>query len=254
MFSFFHRTPKINVDCFTYDKLTYDFTPIVKSTKVYPDWWKELPNYEAGLQKREDGFYEKFDVQNLKNCYAFLEFFKKSITIPNWTDFYIETSYDYYKWYSAKTDDMFDAIEEHGKKQIGKGFKNYHHLKLISPWAISEKTNIQFSWVGFEWHLEDYNFKILPGVINFKVNHATNVNIMVPKVKKEFLLPAGTPLVAIIPLTEKKVILKKHLISKDEYILLMKNPNRNYINGWRTVEKLLKKQNKCPFGFGDNDE
>ena len=54
MFSFFHRTPTIHVDCFTYDVNVYENTPIVRTSKTMPDWWKELDAYKPDLKVEED--------------------------------------------------------------------------------------------------------------------------------------------------------------------------------------------------------
>jgi hypothetical protein len=43
MFTFFHRRKKIVVDCFTTDAFAYDYAPITRGSKAFPDWWTKLP-------------------------------------------------------------------------------------------------------------------------------------------------------------------------------------------------------------------
>lgn len=248
MFSFFHRTSKITLDCFTTEENIYNFTPIVKASKTIPDWWKKLPNYEFILKRDEKEIFVNDSIQNLKNCYGFLELFKNSITIRHWTDLYLEVDENDFSWFVM----YGQSIETHSREQIGEGFKNYHHLKLSSPWVFREKEGIKFSWFGAEWNLDNYDFVILPGVVNFYINAHTNINMMIPKQKREYLIPAGLPLVNLIPLTEKKLILKNHLVTIEEFRKYQYSPSARYFHGWRTAEKLFEKHDKkCPFGFGE---
>ena len=249
MFSFFHRTPKIVLDCLTAKEFVYEYTPIVRATKTYPDYWKELPNSNFYLEKNNEGILTNKSIQNLKNCAGLLDFFKKGISIRHWTDMYIETSEEKYDYYLSSC----KLPEQHARDQIGKGFENYHHIKLISPWYFREKSGVNFSWIGSEWNLDQYDFKILPAVINFRVNHATNINIMMPKRDSKFTVPVGQPLVTLIPLVDKEVIIKNHLVSESEFII--PTPAQMYFYGWKTCNKLLQKSEKsdkiCPFGFGE---
>ncbi len=133
-----------------------------------------------------------------------------------------------------------------------KGFVNYHHIKLISPWILKEKSGVKFAWVGAEWNLDSYNFKVLPGIINFNINHHTNVNLMLPKEEKNIIIPAGLPIVNLIPLTDKKINLVNQVIPEKEMDSMRRSPQQSYFHGWRTSKRLLKEnKSKCPFGFGE---
>ena len=139
-------------------------------------------------------------------------------------------------------------------RSIGNGFPEYNHIKLNSPWIFQEKTGIKFLWMGAEWALDKYNIKVLPGVINFDIVSYTNVNIMFPKDDKDFFVSVGQPLVQLIPLSEKKLVLKNHLINRNEYDTMIINSASQSFYGWRKVLQLRKRNKKrgtCPFGFGD---
>lgn len=219
-------------------------TPIIKATKTLPKYFHNLPQDEFKLKYDEEKYFISDSVSTLRSCYGFLEYFKKAITICHWTDLFLEISKEQYKFYSA-----FTLPEEHLKEQIGHGFKNYHHIKLASPWRFREKSGIQFAWIGAEWNLEEFNFKILPGIINFSINCYTNINIMLPKEEKSYVIPAGLPLVNLIPLTDKKIEIKNHLVTVEEMNSISgNNPNSVYFHGWRTAQKLLRNNTKkCPF-------
>jgi hypothetical protein len=63
-----------------------------------------------------------------------------------------------------------------------------------------------------------------------------------------FQIKAGQPLAHLIPLTEKKVSLKHHLITREEFDSKFRN-NNVYLHSTKE-SKRLKSLNKCPFGFG----
>jgi hypothetical protein len=248
MFSFFHRTPKIHLDCYTTQPHVYQFTPIVKSSKTIPDWWKELPNEEFTLGKDDQGILTNQSRLNLKNCYGFLEYFQNSICVRHWADLFVETSEEGYNYYCSTGDKPI----EHNRQQIGKGFEDYHHMKLSSPWIFKEKTGIKFINLGAEWNLDKFSFRVLPGVMEFRVNSFTNVNIMLPKEQNKFIIPVNQPLTNFLPLTEKKLVVKNHLITEEEYKKMSYNPSLVYFHGWRACKNMIKDNDKkCPFGFGE---
>ncbi len=247
MFSFFHRTTKIHLDCFTTENHVCENTPIVKATKTLPKYFVDLPTPKFNLKRDINNIFVKEHITNLKDCYAFLEYFQNAITIRHWADLYIEVTKEKYDYYSS-----FTKPEEHNRNEIGEGFVNYHHIKLISPWILKEKSGVKFAWVGAEWNLDSYNFKVLPGIINFNINHHTNVNLMLPKEEKNIIIPAGLPIVNLIPLTDKKIKLVNQVITEKEMDSMRRSPQQSYFHGWRTSKRLLKEnKSKCPFGFGE---
>jgi hypothetical protein len=76
------------------------------------------------------------------------------------------------------------------------------------------------------------------GLINFKDTAHPNVNAFVPKKNATYSLNAGTPMVYLIPLTERKVEFKNHLVSDEEYAKMSKyithrsNKFRNGLQKW----------------------
>lgn len=260
MFSFFHRTPKLHVDCFTSDVNVYENTPIVRASKTIPDWWKELDTYKPDFTEEEDRpdlpppipfHLREMSKTTAKDCYAIIEFYKKGLVIESWTDMKLVSNPNhlhYIKSYGTEP-------ERHERRQIGRGFPNHHHLKLVSPWLFKEKTGVQFVWVGASWALHNTDINVLPGVINFNVNNSTNINFVVPKRDAEYSINLGTPLCHIIPLSEKKLTFKNHLVSREEYNnIFTHSPNISFF-GWKKVVEIRKRnqerEGKCPFGFGD---
>jgi hypothetical protein len=250
MFSFFHRTPEIHLDCFTYNHNTFLNTPIVYASKTIPDWWKELPTHKPVFGEDENNKHVFLNKNTIKDCYAIIELYKKGIVIENWTDISIKSDEKElnYCWSSGI------PPESHVREQLGSAYPNYHHIKLNSPWRFVEKSGVKFLWFGAEWSLDKMNLKVLPGVLNFDIISGVNVNIMLPKNESEIFIPIGQPLVHLIPISEKKLIFKNHLVDKNEYDKIHIISSFASFYGWRKVLQLRKRNKErgtCPFGFGD---
>jgi hypothetical protein len=130
-------------------------------------------------------------------------------------------------------------------------YDGYSHIKLGSPWLFKEKTGVKFSWHQSDWHRTDIidRCRIVSGVVDYKYQNQTNVNLFVKKsTNVEF--KAGEPLVHIIPISDKRVVLKTHLVDPLEFSKMEYRPAQ-YTNSYRTHKKSVEEQErKCPFGFG----
>ncbi|NOT63707.1 MAG: hypothetical protein HOP19_26130, partial [Acidobacteria bacterium] len=159
-FWIFNRKPEITVDCFTRNAYAYTYTPIVEAMKTLPDWWKRLPPSTPLKEMSE----ENCDT-TMRSCYGFVELYKKSAVIENWTE--LRITVDPVNGYTPFVTNGHPPVE-HPEQQYKGGFKNYFHAKLVSPWLLKAKSCIDFMFVGAECALEDIDWKILPGVMNFQ--------------------------------------------------------------------------------------
>lgn len=239
MFTFFHRSETIVVDCFTSDPIAYEFAPVGKASKAFPEWWKKLP-----IQRVSDVDYDRSKM-NMRTCYGFLELYKRSAILQNWTDFHYRVTPDKgYTWQKNSGPDP----EEHPSSQYQNGFSNYYHSKLTCPWTIKEKSGKHFLFTGCTWSLENYDFLLPPGMLEFSVNHSLNVNILMPKKKEtySFFLPIGKPLIHLIPLQEKtKLDIRTHLLTHQELEKIRYRPSM--LRGMKALLDVKDKQKKCPF-------
>lgn len=246
MFSFFHRKKKIVLDCFTANTFAYRYAPIVRATHSIPPWWKNLPNIKLENVLTEDPSL----TQNMKKCYGFIELYKRSLMLEHWTDMMVKVS---------KTDYSYSLLQgspptNHPKFQFMGAFDNYHHMKLNSPWIFREISGLHFLLIGADYSLDKYNFKIVPGVVEFNVNNAININTMVPALDQpyEFNIPVGQPLLHIVPLsTDYNIEFKCHLVTVPELDKIITLPS-TFLGHRVTVlrDKFVKnraKQTKCPF-------
>jgi hypothetical protein len=260
MFSFFHRTSVINVDCFTANNDAYKFTPIVKASKAKPDWYDKVlspktSNTKWPQYKTDENGYINFDWtlsnRTLKSCPGFHDLYSKGFILENWCDFavnVIETGITYH--YSNGKAPII-----HNNDQVEPGFLNHHILKLHSPWIIQTKEDVQFLLTGAQWSLEKFNFHVLPGIVNFHHQTGSNVFITLRKdVHDQFVIPMGQPLAQFVPLTDKKIKIHNHVVTEEELKTKTYNVTGTSM-GWRRTKALVvrnkKRESKCPFGFGD---
>jgi hypothetical protein len=237
---FFFKRPKIVVDCFTDLEFVYNHSKIQEATKFYPEWWlKMAKEYEGNGIKHP----------TIKRCPGIADYYQSGFMLPMWSDLIFELDPVGYKWTFA---DGVSRIDYHDPKQFD-GYadpEKYHHGKIASPWRLICKKDINFLFTQPAWNYQPVNsFSILTGVLNFKYNHETNINIIMDKREKYFKFNFSDPLVHLIPLSEKEIILKHHLITKKEFDRII-NSMMTFVNGYRTNKKLLEaKEKKCPFNF-----
>jgi hypothetical protein len=202
---------KITLDCFTYESYVIEYAPINFAIKHIPDWWKNLPIKEMDINN-------PFAHKNMRHCVGMVDYYKKSIAIPLWSDLMIECyGSNSFKWQFS---DRKTEIKNHDTKIQATGFlNNYQHLKIISPWMFRSKKEV--NWV---WSHPTYNYPnsqdlvCLPAITDFYYQNATNINLMIDAGSpKNIALQHGQPLALITPMSDKKIEIKNHLISFEEW-------------------------------------
>lgn len=259
MFSFFKKTPMVNIDCFTSNSTAHKFAPIIKASKAKPDWFEKVPkpqksNTDFIHYALDDNGVINFNsdptLRTIRSCFGFLELYKKGFVLENWCDLALNVAGENFSYHYSNGDNLI----LHKRNQIDPGWKDYHLLKLNSPWAIQCKEDISFLSFGAEWSLEKYNFKVLPGILNFHYQTSTNAFLAVPKVEFQSVIPLGHPLIHYIPLTDKQIKIHTHIVTDAEYKTKVYNVTGTSM-GWRKTVSLVKRndkrESKCPFGFGD---
>ena len=108
--------------------------------------------------------------------------------------------------------------------------------------------------IGTEWSFENYNFRILPGIVNFHYQTSSNIFLVARKgVTDQFQIPMGHPLAQFVPLSDKKVKIHNHIVTEQELNTKIYNETGT-ANGWRRSVSLIRRNDerkKCPFGFGE---
>lgn len=207
---------KIVLDCFTCRADVFQYSKITEASQYIPNWWKNLPKPEVSFKN-----FDKNQVSNMRHCVGFIELFKNSFVIPMWSDLLLQIGREgtnEYRWQYA---DRVSSLTIHPAHQRGTYLDElkYQHFKLGSPWVLKTNRYVKFCWSGAVWNMDKPEQIIwLPAVDDYYYQTSTTINFMCKREKEltEIIIPFKQPLVYLTPMTERKVILKTHLVSENE--------------------------------------
>lgn len=251
---FWFKRKKIIVDCFTNRSSVFEYSKLTPAKQNYPDWWKDLP---------KSGFFSNDEMvpnRNMKACAGFVQMYQTGYMISLWSDLRVKVGKmgtDSVEW---QWSDQKSSAFIHAPKQSGDLYDStlYQHLKLFSPWLLSAKQETNFLFHMPTWNMNNVfgNVIVLPGVVEYKYQNSTNVQILIKRETEEKIinLPFGMPIVQLTPLTENEVVFKHHLIGDEEFNNINSSKEESITFGakYYVKKKLLKsKESKCPFGFGN---
>lgn len=252
---FLFKKNTVVLDCFTYDPAVFDVCKVDYSKKFFPDWWKALPTKTNKIIPNSLGL--EFEQSTIRRCVGLNSLFNRGLMIPMWSDLKFKVLNDNFSHYFSSHSEM-SGLERHPREQYGPAFDNFVHAKLLTPWVFKENTGVSFAWTQPSWNLVHHknNFLVPPAVVDFKYQHATHVNMFLPKGDNEFMINCGEPVVHLIPLTEKNLVIKRHLISQADWasIISSKGSGVKFINKYKFFKDSItdqeqEKKGKCPFGF-----
>ena len=208
MFSILKRR-WIDVFCYTDDVNAYEYFPIRRAREFIPQWWKDIPNVYHDSEDQ----YKTLATRKptMKRCPGIIEYYKKGFMIPLWTDIEIivDKNINQNGWSTALGNE--GSVELHPDYQKGKFLSSgrWFHNKIPSPWKIETTQQLDFLYLQPHWSLNELNSDIMipNGHISFyKYNHATNVQMFINKETDRIVnIKAGTPILHLVPLTEKNM-------------------------------------------------
>ena len=256
---FFKKKP-IYLDCYTTHNHVYDMFKIESAKKHVPDWFKNLPSTFEDTRSI-------VSPPTVKTCSGVAGYFKSGYIIPLWSDAqfgFAPLSNGFQKTIQLATQfaDQVTKCQVHEQKQLGFDFMpdtDYTHFKIFSPWVF--KCSEDIDWI---WTQPTYNFKypdelvLLPGIIEFKYNSNVFINFSMRKRDskgdpKLMQMEAGQPLVQLIPITDREVIVRNHLVDNEQWRRIYETTNRAFFfnnhNKKRNFIKKKETESKCPFGF-----
>jgi hypothetical protein len=204
MFTIFRRPSKIYVDCFTDVEELPKFFPIQHASERMPPFWKNIPTTIN---------FEGVPRGTMKTCPGVSSLYRTGFIIQAWHDMWLSTENNQLTWQPEPTGESHNPLQWNNSS-----FQNHHHLKMVSPWRIKEKTGVKFLFTNTLWHNEDFKPKVMNGIVDYKYQHTSSVNMFVPKnmFPKTQMITAGTELAQVIPLSDKDVVIKMHVVSSEE--------------------------------------
>lgn len=211
----------IILNCYTYDKSAYNDFPIQPMKRQTPSWWRDLPSMVD-------------DIKTMKHCVGFNEYFAQGFTVPLWSDFNFSIGATLEE---GVTCDNY-SLAVHPTVQRGEYLpeSRYQNLKIIPPWFVSCEEDVRFLFNQNTWGLDNPEDVIIPpGVVEFKLQKSVNINLFMlyNGIKRDVKLKAGTCLVNIAPLSDRKIEIHNHLIDESKWVVMN---NTSFYNAKR-----------CPF-------
>lgn len=232
----FGKSKPVVLELYTSDPAIFKYSKWENANKHKPSWWKRL-NIPGKNQEEA----------NMKHCAGFNDLYSNAITVPMWCEFRANIppiGIDQLTYEFANPKAGLDIHPENQRNNFLPD-SEYQHMKLLSPWVATCEEPVEFLMTNTFWDMpEPFSYFVPNGVINFKHQAASHVNIVVKKdvAFKKLFVQQGTPLVLLVPLTERKLVLKYNLISEEEFRRLYEEKNASL---WFTQKYY--KAKKCPF-------
>lgn len=243
----FSKRSKIVVDAFTANPMAHDYAPIDYAAKFLPKWWRDLPTTAPMLTP--SGLL--VEQSTMKHCKGMTDLYQNSLMIPLWSDLAITTVADG-RWGTqwSDTSQFSSNILQHPPVQFGEMSPNDIHIKIVSPWIMSEKTGVNFLFTAPTWNNPNPFLRALPGVMNYKYQHSTNINLLAVKADASTILKHGEPLIHLIPMCDDRITVKTHLIDQREFERLSVRTAGTFTfkNLYQSRKKINDSEGKkCPF-------
>lgn len=234
---FFFVKPKIHLDVFTSRKDVIENATIIPATQALPKWWSALPK----------SYMREGDITvlpTMKTCVGFIDYYRHSVAMPLWSEMIIKVEKDgSYKWQFA---DRQTIAGVHSTEQFKGLIKDnqYGHIKVEAPWVFSSKQDINWLMtqpIYNEANFLDYTTGI--GMLNFSKQEQVNIQMFVDlRYPKTYTLKFQTPFL-FTPLSDKKVVIHRHLISAEEYNSRKNFARTHFVNSYRNKKDII----KCPY-------
>lgn len=256
---FWFKKPKIVLDAFCANEKLVELFGLEPADGFLPKWYKDLPNMIDNPYTKKPA-----KITTMKYCPGIRYLYEKSWMFRLWSDYTIKVD----NTGGMDVDSPYFA-ESHPPGQSGGGWPNMINCKLCSPWRFREKTGVLWTWMGAEYNHPGQHYRILNGVVDYKYQHITHINTMLPVPEKlvdglsalQFAVPnvytyhfkAGTPMIMIAPMTEQNVEVRSHAVTEQEFSS-MQDHRYTASNVYYNTKKLLKDKEartkkKCPFKF-----
>lgn len=211
----FFKSSVVTLDCFTYSRAAFELFKLESGVQYLPEWWKKLP------RSHSNGPWDINPTPTMKKCPGMVNLYSKGFVLPMWSDLNVRIEKDGggFQWQFS---DCCSNIISHPLEVQAPGWlgEKYFNLKFSSPWAIDTKSDVNFIMVAPQFNYKDFDrLTLVNGIVDFKHQHALNANFIAEFKSFEQILEykAGEPLAMVLPLSDKKIKLKMHLIGREEW-------------------------------------
>lgn len=174
-------------DCFG---VSEKYTP-KSAVHFIPSWYKEMESYSPAKRTPES-------LPSIKKCIPVLDAMTAGYIIVSFCDIYISIKDGEIIYQGSGYEKIIDF---HPRKQAYKHPKvnDFKFPKFLSPWGIQTPKGYSCLFVS-PLHQDNAEIDILEGIVDTDTYHApVNFPFVLKNPLKEMLIPAGTPIVQVIP-------------------------------------------------------
>ena len=190
---FLNRKNYVLLKCYNDNKYIVDAFPITRGSDNINKLPKSLTDGNTG---------------SFKTCYGHLGAKTTTATVPMWLSFhaaYINGQPEYYL--SDTQEDVVSINFGHANDPVY-DHSNLCVTKIISRWYLEEDTGVNFVYAH---HIKNYTKMRVPsGIKEFKYQHGLQLFNLLDKTDHSYTVTAGTPVVSLIPLTDKEFRVESH--------------------------------------------
>ena len=179
------------------NKLNIDLYPPKPASDCIPDWYKNTMSYVNGTKTVIDAT----GTSTIKKCMPVFDAMTSGYILFTpcdlWVSFDIEGS-PFYQWSAGPT-----KIEIHSRGQASEYPTEKHgdipFPKWINDWIIETPPGYSTLFIPPMHNPNDF-FTVLPGIVDTDTyKSCVHFPFTLKKTDKNFLVPAGTPMVQVIP-------------------------------------------------------
>lgn len=169
--------------------------PPAPAGKFIPDWYKHLPTHSHTTRDSKGSF-----GMTAKKCLPMLDVLTHGFIIPLAGDIHIRTNEDASQ-IEVTENQYIKLTEEHSQHQVGSKFPfpKHHLIKFVNPFVIKTPPGYSCMFIPPVNHIET-RFIALGGIVDTDKYHR-EINFPSVWLAPNFdnVLPAGTPIVQVIP-------------------------------------------------------
>jgi hypothetical protein len=233
----------ITLSFYTNSVWAYERAQWQKAVLHKPQWWKDLP-----VATEERVLELGGEAANMKGCVGFNDLYNRSFVLPLWSDLILEIggvqNPDYWSYQFA---DNRSVVEVHPVSNRGDFLPHnqWQHFKLVSPWIATCEEDLSMMYTSASYHQKDPTRFFSPhATVNYKDQLNTDLHIFLKRsqTSRRELFKAGEIMSMVTPLTDRKVVIKHHLVSDDEFIKIHSSRMQRLSFAFS-----YRKQQKCPF-------
>lgn len=211
---FLFKEKPVEITAFVHEDFYYvtQYNPVRKASEFIPDWYKKMPH--SRVHWGVNGY--KPDTNTAKACVGIIGAFQNGLILPMWCDLAFNIAQNNIRWQFS---DNQSNLEIHPNNQLPNFFPDHLFCKLFSPWVLKCNQNIKLVLTEPSFFINEKKEYVIPSAINTAINKSfgSNIFLFIKNATHSFNIQQGTPLLHLIPMTEKPVKLKIEVTTKSNF-------------------------------------